>query len=331
MRPVFVSGCGRSGTTLLGAMLGTHSRCLATPESKFVVRVYRSCLREDGEIDLDDAWYKIVNHWSYKIWGIDDIPKPRLSSNAINSYADMILSIVKEYGEKVGNSEAAVWIDHTPYARNFAKTLFNLFPDGKMIHLVRDGRAVASSVMKLDWGPNTVNNAAHWWIEKVANGLAVESFFGEDRVLRVRYEDLIRKPEFELRKISDFIEIDYEKDMINASGFRLPDYTAKQHSLVGGGLDLGRLRAWENELTPRQIEIFEDLAGNMLECLGYHLMFGLSAKPTNTWEKITLQLKESYYRFLINKVHRQRRIRRATSESPKKKTYTIVPSPPLKN
>ncbi|MFL5475589.1 MAG: sulfotransferase, partial [Gemmatimonadales bacterium] len=34
MRPLFIGGCERSGTTMLAAMLGGHSRCLCLPESQ---------------------------------------------------------------------------------------------------------------------------------------------------------------------------------------------------------------------------------------------------------------------------------------------------------
>lgn len=313
MRPVFISGCGRSGTTLLGAMLGTHSRCLATPESKFILQIYRTNLKEHREADLEISLEKIKNHWSFKVWGVELNSKEEFQPNLWNSYSDLVLWLVKMYGSEVGKTEVDIWVDHTPNARSFSALLFDLFPDGKMVHIVRDGRAVASSVMGLDWGPNTINSAAHWWIENIANGLAIESYFGDSRVQRIRYEDLILEPQATLEKICDFIEIDFESEMISASGFQLPQYTANQHTLVGGKLDVGRLRAWEKELTSRQVEIFENLAGNLLRCLEYELIYGPGAKETNNWEKVSLQLREAYYRFFINKFHRQRRIRRAIS------------------
>ena len=70
-RPVFIGGCGRSGTTLLGAMLGTHPRCLATPESKFRFLPYRRQRTTDRGIDLSSAIEQIADHWSFKIWDVD--------------------------------------------------------------------------------------------------------------------------------------------------------------------------------------------------------------------------------------------------------------------
>ena len=46
MIPAFIGGSGRCGTTLLGAILGAHTRCLVTPESHFKFDLCRDCQRE---------------------------------------------------------------------------------------------------------------------------------------------------------------------------------------------------------------------------------------------------------------------------------------------
>ena len=68
------------------------------------------------------------------------------------------------------------------------------FPKAKYIHLLRDGRAVANSVLSLDWGPNTIPVAARSWVKNVSYGLAAESFFNNEKILRVKYENLTLKP-----------------------------------------------------------------------------------------------------------------------------------------
>lgn len=313
MQPVFIGGCARSGTTLLGAMLGTHSKCLATPESKFNLLSYKACLREKDRADPKLAYKKIINYWSFKVWDIEPPPVSGLESMDWNSHAELILWLVKLYGRKVGRPKAEIWVDHTPYNTIEATTLLTIFPEAKIIHLVRDGRAVASSVMKLDWGPNVVNEAAHWWIEKIAHGLAIESTLGKKSVIRIRYEDLLCKPKDVLQEICCFLQIEYEPEMISASGFRVPNYTSNQHALVGKGLDLQRLRAWESELTPRQIEIFESLTANFLTCMGYDLLFGVQARRASFGERMLLVVKEVVWREVVNWFRRRRRIHHTLS------------------
>lgn len=46
---IFIGGCSRSGTTLLGAMLGAHSDIICSPESHFKIDVLRVLAK--GKID----------------------------------------------------------------------------------------------------------------------------------------------------------------------------------------------------------------------------------------------------------------------------------------
>jgi hypothetical protein len=52
MKPVFVGGCDRSGTTPLGAILGAHPECACVPESQFVLDVLRECAEADPPLDM---------------------------------------------------------------------------------------------------------------------------------------------------------------------------------------------------------------------------------------------------------------------------------------
>jgi hypothetical protein len=313
LRPVFIGGCGRSGTTLLGSMLGTHSHCLATPESKFNLTVFRNCIQDNGEVDAVAALGRIKEHWSFKIWGIDLDSTPVSEQNVWTSYSELMEWLVKKYGSKVGKAQPKIWVDHTPGNVTYAATLLRLFPQAKIIHLIRDGRAAASSVIKLDWGPNTVTKASRWWMEKVAYGLAAESFFGPERVKQVRYENLILEPEAILKEICAFLQLEYQPEMVNGSGFRVPQYTSRQHTLVGQKPNVERLQAWQKELPPRQIEIFESIAANFLSSLGYGLLYGPSPRRMAKWERVMQEVQELYRRELVNRVRRRRRIRQSIS------------------
>lgn len=269
MVPVFIGGCERSGTTLLGAMLGTNSECLWTPKSQFKIDALCSFEWSRNGVNIPYALNVIKNHQRFKL-GFDINLVSMLPEEIEFSYPELIKWIVKRYGEKHGKSNPKMWIDHTPTNLVYANILFDLFPEAKMIHIVRDGRAVAASLlMHLDWRPNTINKAAHFWIEKVSYGLGAESFWGEERVRQVRYEDLVEDPEKTLKTLCCWLNIDYQSEMIKGSGFIPPEYTSEQHALVGRPLSVHRISAWEKELTPQQVEIFETITGDFLLYLGY--------------------------------------------------------------
>ena len=296
-RQIFIGGCGRSGTTLLGAVLGAHSDCVCPPESHFKVSVLRTCQREDGSIDLEEALRFIRMHWRFKLWNLDLNPRRAPET----SYVDLLRWLVGAYAEDRGIA-GGTWVDHTPENVNYAPLLLELFPQAKVVHIVRDGRAVANSILPLDWGPNTVIKAAPWWEGTVREGLELETSLPADQIVRVRYEDLVRAPEETVRQLCEGLELSYQARMLRADGFRPPGYTASQHQMIGKRPDPSRATRWRTTLTDRQIELFEYLAGDLLGQLGYQPLYGVEARPPTSWEQVAASIKELVRGDLVNGV-----------------------------
>jgi len=306
MKLVFIGGAHRSGTTMLGSMLGAHRSCLCIPESQFKISAYEKMRRKKQDGTLRAVFAMIRNDVRFKFWGLNvgpDIP------DDISSYQELLLWLIRKYSEKAKKPKAAICVDHTPLNIRYADTLFHLFPDAKMIHLVRDGRAVSASIMPLDWGPNTIDKAASSWTKKIQLGLKAESSYGSERVKKVRYEDVVLDPEKTMKDICLFLDITYEPEMIQGSGFLVPAYTAKQHHLVGRGPVADRVEAWKNSLSRREIEIFESIAGQYLLQLGYAVHFGATARKITFLEKIIFMLKHRYRKRFANRFRRRRRVK----------------------
>lgn len=294
MRPVFIGGCNRSGTTLLGSVLGTHTQCLCIPEMPFKFGLQRALEHQEGNVPNALKWVK--NNWRFQIWGLNlDPPAFMLEAP---SAREIVEWIVQEYGKQMGKPAPRIWVDHTPQNLRHTQQLVDLFPEAKMIHIVRDGRAVASSIMRVDRGPNKIEDAAHFWVDRLARCLAAELFWGPERVMRVKYEDLVQEPEATLKKLSGHLDIGYEPEMVQGTGFKAPKYTMPQHSLVGSAPNRLRVNAWEKELTPRQVEIFESIAADLLLCLGYPLKYGLGAKRISRKERFAASIYDSYRKTL---------------------------------
>lgn len=289
-KAIFIGGCERSGTTLLGAMLGAHSDCICTPESQFKIEALQSLGWNEMHANVPSALNVIRDHWRFKLWNLDD--DRALQDCPAKSYPALLYWLAAQYSERMGKTTATMWVDHTPHNVRYAAALGEMFPDMKLIHIVRDGRAVANSIIPLDWGPNTVIKAAPWWVEKVAYGLAIETMWPESRITRVRYEDLVQSPEATLKRLCKFLGLDYQSQMARATGFRRPDYTQSQHTLIGKGPDPKRITAWKEKLTPRQIEIFEYLTRDFLRYLGYSLECNLETSPPTRLERFSAEVWE---------------------------------------
>ena len=94
--------------------------------------------------------------------------------------------------------------------------------------------------------------------------------------LEVLYEDLLRNPEAELKRICDFIELPFKEEMLRYSeGFQGRD---PNHQLISPGPDVSRIADWQNKMSPDDIREYESIAGLMLKELGYDI-FQHQSKP----------------------------------------------------
>ena len=305
MRPVFIGGCERSGTTLLGSMLGGHPEYVCIPEMPFKFDLLRlSPNGGEGRVAIATSLPTLRQRSSFRIWELP-LDLSALAHEPM-SCRELIDWLVMAYGQKVAKPRPAVWIDHTPKNVRYATTLLRAFPEAKMIHIVRDGRAVAASVLPLDWGPNEIEPAARFWAGRLAYGLMAESRW-PDRVVRVYYEDLVQAPEAMLQKLCTALDLTYDPAMSQAAGFQVPKYTAQQHALIGHAPDRSRVSGWEAQLTPRQVEIFEYTTGDLLEMLGYTLKFGLQAKKVSRRESLVAGIRELYKKEFTNRQRKRKR------------------------
>ena len=273
MKPVFIGGCHRSGTTLLGALLGAHPSCLTTPESQFKTDALSGVGLPANNTELQGVLKSVLKARSFARWGVNGTMLERADGEEWRDYADFLRQLVKGYGPQAGRSSFELWVDHTPKNVRHLTTLFSLFPNARAIHIVRDGRGVAASVLPLDWGPNTIIAAAHWWIHHIAFGLAAETFYGENRVLRVRYEDLVTKPKAELERICEWLDIEYVGEMSRGGGFKFAAGFFRYHPLIHEEPDASRATAWKNALSAREIRTFESRACDLLSFLGYQELY----------------------------------------------------------
>jgi len=270
---VFIGGAGRSGTTMLGALLADALGGVATPESHF-----------KHELPVDrwsatEAARGIAGHWRFRIWELDAPAPP----DHVRSGTEYLSWLVANYAADHGVPEPRWWVDHTPENVLVWGRLFAMFPEAKGIHLVRDGRGVAASVRRLTWGPTTILGSARYWRARVDAGIAAEEAH-PDRVLRVRYEELLEDPTSELDRIGAFLGATARADAAGGR-FETPAYTQDQHRLVGRPPDPSRAQSWARALTPRQIELFEAEAGTLLAALGYPRRFESprGVRPLERW------------------------------------------------
>src|SRR3954467_11184607 len=159
MNPVFIGGCSRSGTTLLGAMLGYGPGAVAVPEAEFKWNLWSSGAVTDRGVHRDRAKRLLDADPKFGMWGVEAptrLPEPA-------TFESLLTHLVCDHAHAAGKPRPRRWTDHTPGNVRFFGTLHRHFSQARFVHLVRDGRAVAASVIPLDWGPNDAVEAATYW------------------------------------------------------------------------------------------------------------------------------------------------------------------------
>jgi len=292
---------------MLGAMLGAQNGVLTVPECNFFNKVLKKFSNLE-DVQPEVVLAEIQQHWQIKVWDIDtgslyyELGKEPVSVQSV--FEELILA----YGKTVGSEKFNIWVDHTPETIYHITSRLNLSSNTKIVHIVRDGRAIAASIMKLDWGPNTIVPAAKLWINRTTWGAAAETRYPEN-IIRVYYEDLLLRSEVTLKNVCRFLDLDYKPEMLAPVGFKVPEYTRKQHHLIGNPLDPDRVDAWKQILTDREIEIFESMAYEILSYFNYEPLYGLGANSITKSEHIKMMEDE----VRLRKINRQKKMERLYS------------------
>ncbi|MFN3933044.1 MAG: sulfotransferase family protein [Parvibaculum sp.] len=270
-RAIFIGGCGRSGTTMLGSALGAARNAIVTPESQFKLSVLNKLRHSTEPVQSKELYSGISQIERFRVlWEMRLSERiEREAGEADHTFARRFLfDVVDQYAARHDRNEWDVWVDHSPNNIRHAISLVEAFPDARILHIIRDGRSAAASVLALDWGPADPVQAAQWWMEAIAHGLAAERRY-PDKVMSVKYESLTEDPEAELRRICEFAGLTFTAEMLYADSFKKPFYNQKQHSRVGTKISADKNESWRNTLSKKDLALFESRCGELLELLGY--------------------------------------------------------------
>jgi hypothetical protein len=268
----FVLGSGRSGTTLVRAMLDSHSRIAIPPESYFIVQMARHRERYDSAFAHRrfEAFVEDLGKTQFVWWGISESAVQRhLEASLPGTFPEAVRAVYELYSSKAGK---VIFADKTPrYVLNIP-LIADLFTEARFVHVIRDGRDVAMSYRDQGWG--TVAQAALYWRRRIDHGQRAGRALGPDRYLELRYEQLIEDPESELIQLCSFLCIGYEPAMLeyhtHAGDMLNGTPEEANHPSLRDPIQKG-LRDWRRDMAPREVQIFERLAGETLEKLHYPL------------------------------------------------------------
>jgi hypothetical protein len=244
-RLVFVVGSPRSGTTFTGSALGSL----------------------DGFVDLDE-----VQPWKAAI--------PALVGRPDDEVAHRLRRILERV-RRLGLARGLRGVEQTPETSFVLPAVLGAYPDAVAVHVVRDGRDVATSLLERGWlsaGRTGADDArlafgahARFWVEPgreeefARASEATRAAWAwrryvtaagavPERTVEVRYEQLVQDPAAAASRVAAALGVD--AGLVAAAFARAHDTSA------------GR---WRRDLTPEQLADVEREAGAQLVALGYEL------------------------------------------------------------
>ena len=290
--PFFIIGSSRSGSTLLSRMLNCHPRLAVPPESHLfntfyaLHHYYGDLARGRNQARLVDD---ILSTFQVRTWSPPLKRESILSRIESPTFAGIMDAMMRSWAHNQGKQR---WGEKTPHHIFYWREILECFPHARLIHLVRDGRDVASSYVQARFGSKTIYAAAKRWVRWLDQIERIKESVDPTAFLEVRYEDVLMDPETNLANICHFLGEDYSSAMLEFHKMPLSpnvvDEPNKQN--LRNPLLPDNSQKWRHHMSKSQLRIFESIAQPTL--LRYRYQTAFDMRPA-------LSIPERFYRETI--------------------------------
>ena len=279
---LFVIGAPRSGTTLLQRILDAHPLLTIPNDADFIWRPQGVGGGRDPEVTPQlVAWVQENRDDPLHLQRLElteqEVERAAASSTRWSEFVSaMYDEVARKRGKRYAGQKDPTYAEQVP-------TLHGLFPNARFLHIIRDGRDVALSM--LDWAAKMKPGQTALWAERPIAYCAVQwrsyvlaawhdsEALPEGQVMQIWYENLVRDPVEGARSICIFLGLPLEEEKMAAFhvGREVKDREVKDVKLAWAPVKKN-VRDWRNTLPQEDIALFEAIAGDALVRLGYPLV-----------------------------------------------------------
>ena len=326
---IFVVGCPRSGTTKLTDIINRHSSIVSSSETHFFNINWDLAFNKDLEDFISsDKFSNFLEHFriqdflklnklSQEVF-IEEFKKNYSDNQALSNlsskdiYLKSLFDVIVSLSLQNDQYGASIFCEKTPqHIRSVDKILY-YYPEAKFIHVIRDGRDVVNSLLKMPWRPDGLINNARFWKKFVKFGFAMQNHLEQNgkqnQWFNLRYEELLESPEEVLHLMCDFLGLEYEAAMLENDEILdskvYADWESKWKHKVTLDLDMARIGAYKKEMPEDDQITLNWFIQKELEELSYEVdMKNLSYKHLNFAVKSYIELaSHKLLRFLSDLV-----------------------------
>lgn len=301
----FILGRPRSGTTLLRTLLDVHPNITIPLENSGLIHLYYKYRRVSSwdskklkELFIDFKNLNFIENWNID-WNSVEVTFDHAPQHL--TFHEIIRVYYYHYQSEFAKDEIHLLGDKSPLNSLYAKEIFQVFPEAKYIHLVRDYRANLASMSKHDvFSPSSTAMLMQWQKSvKQINKLALSY---PQKFLQIRYEDLVMHPEESYEKICVFLHVKYIPSLLD------PEYRKKAVNSIynstfldqwqpdlSGKISTSNIDKWKQQLSPADIQKADYIAGRSGKLFQYETVskgYGFAFVLITEMKKLLFHLNE---------------------------------------
>lgn len=294
----FVAGSGKSGTTLLMALLDGHPQILSFPEETAyfptVVRKLGKRPREEQAAYLmDRAESRLLFEREKQHHGnrdYSDFPREefrelfqKFSTDPARNSEDLLSVLMDAYATVLGHSreEFRCWIEKTPANRWCFPEIRKRYPTAKILLMLRDPRAITAAFLRRQKEKSDASFSFYLCVKHWMEAAKLAAKHMEDPLVRVlRFEDLVSDPEHQMAGVCAFLEVDFTEAATLPTKAGRPwsgNSTSKEKFTK---VDSAPVSNWKTTLTLDEVEFVESFCGRLMEKFSYHCESEAAGKVT---------------------------------------------------
>lgn len=270
-----IIGTQRSGSNLLRVILD-QSPEIASPHPPHILVTFIPLLRfyEDVSQSYETLVSDVVDYVNANpvVWEGIHLNKEDLVGQSKKRDLFELNRLI--YEAAALQKKATYWCCKSMANVHFADELEVAIPNLKYIYLYRDGRDVATSFKKAVVGEKHIYHIAKQWQHDQEACIRLSGQIPKDRFITLNYESLLEDPEESIKRVCNFLKINYREDMLgfyNSAESRNTAEAGAMWANLKKPIIKDNVGKFKSYLTETDIEIFETVAGSTLQKLGYAL------------------------------------------------------------
>jgi len=285
-KQIFVVGNSRSGTTMMGRIIGKHSSVFTFKELHFFGQLWSSkdknkLLSRKESVKLFSKLLNIQQYGIFNQRNPEQFNTISESSISEEKYSRInIFNFFLHYSAEQNNS--VIPCDQSPINVLYIQEILDNFPNAKIVNMVRDPRDVLLSQKNkwkrryfgsssipfkeavrsyFNYHPITISKL---WNSSINNARKFEK---NERVFSLKFENLLENPEKKIQDLCDFLGLEFSEEMLKVPNIGSSTSVDEKTTL---GLDNNKIGKWKSGgISKTDIYICQKICGNNMATFHY--------------------------------------------------------------